>query len=276
MNAGKNYQGDSHTFVVCAYRESPYLEACVRSVLRQTVKSHVCIATSTPNEWIAGIAETYRLPVFVRQKGESRIQQDGIAVDWNFAADCANTPLVTLAHQDDVYEAHYTQCILQVLNRCSHPLLAFTDYYELRNGETVKRNRLLRIKRLLLSPLKLHLFWKSRFVRRRILSLGSAICCPSVTMVKPHLSLPVFENNMKSNIDWQAWEKISRQKGEFAYVDRACLLHRIHAESTTSELLENSARIEEDLKVYRKFWPEPVARLLERFYRKSEESNRLS
>ena len=30
-----------HTFAVCAYKDSPYLEECLRSVTRQTVKSEV-------------------------------------------------------------------------------------------------------------------------------------------------------------------------------------------------------------------------------------------
>lgn len=263
------YQNKDHTFVVCAYKESIYLEECVRSVLGQSVKSEVCIATSTPNQQITGIAKKYGLPVFVNN-GET-----GIAGDWNFAVSCARTPLVTIAHQDDVYCREYAERILEALKLCSHPLIAFTDYWELRGGKTVKKNKLLQIKRFLLFSLKSKIFWKSRFVRRRILSLGSAICCPSVTLVKENLSLPVFENNMKSNIDWQAWEKLSRERGEFAYVDKPSMKHRIHSESTTSELLAQSARKEEDLLMYRKFWPEPVARLIERFYQAGEKSNRL-
>ena len=46
------YQNKDHTFVVCAYKESIYLEECVRSVLGQSVKSEVCIATSTPRLYI--------------------------------------------------------------------------------------------------------------------------------------------------------------------------------------------------------------------------------
>ena len=41
-----------HTFVVLAYKESTYLEDCINSVLNQSVKTNVVIATSTPNEFI--------------------------------------------------------------------------------------------------------------------------------------------------------------------------------------------------------------------------------
>ena len=43
---------DNHTFAVCAYGESPYLTECLDSLLAQTVKSRILIATATPNEFI--------------------------------------------------------------------------------------------------------------------------------------------------------------------------------------------------------------------------------
>ena len=48
-----------HTFVVCAYKESQYLEECIQSVLNQNVKSKVIISTGTPNSYIKEIAEKY-------------------------------------------------------------------------------------------------------------------------------------------------------------------------------------------------------------------------
>ena len=47
----------SHMFVVCAYKESPYLESCIKSVLNQSVKTKVAISTGTPNDYIRKIAE---------------------------------------------------------------------------------------------------------------------------------------------------------------------------------------------------------------------------
>lgn len=107
------------------------------------------------------------------------------------------------------------------------------------------------------------------------MSLGSAICCPSVTLVKQNLSGFKFKNNMKSNIDWQAWEEISKRKGEFAYISHPCMEHRIHQESTTSELLEIDGRREEDLYIFRKFWPEWIAKIIEYFYKNGEKSNQV-
>ena len=188
-------ENKEHTFVVCAYGESPYLEKCIDSLEKQTVKSRILIATSTPNPYIEKIAAVHNLEIRINA-GEK-----GIAGDWNFAYGCADTPYVTLAHQDDVYREEYTEKVVKNLNSCEVPLIAFTDYYEIRDNKTVKENRLLHIKRGMLFPLKWRGFWRSRFVRRRILSIGSAICCPSVTLVKNNINEErVFENNMKSNI----------------------------------------------------------------------------
>lgn len=262
-----NRNNFSHTFVVCAYGESPYLENCILSLLNQKKKTGILLATSTPNEHITGISEKYGIPIYVNH-GEK-----GLAGDWNFACSCADTDLVTLAHQDDCYYENYTEDVLAAANACRHPLIVFTDYNELRNGQTVTSNQLLKIKRLMLTPLKVKVFWKSRFIRRRILSMGSAICCPAVTLVKCNLDGFSFKNNMKSNIDWQAWEEISRKKGEFAYTAKAGMEHRIHEDSTTSELIGENGRREEDLYMFRKFWPAWVAKLIEKVYQNSEKSN---
>ncbi len=263
------YKKEDHSFAVCAYGESPYLEECLRSLAGQTAKSHIFIITSTPNHHISSSAEKYGIPLYIN-KGEK-----GLAGDWNFAYDHAKTPLVTLAHQDDRYYKNYTEDVLAALNACRHPLLVFTDYNERRENRTVVSNHLLKVKRFMLLPMRFHCFWGSRFIRRRILSFGNPVCCPSVTFVKSDLSDFSFRNNMKSNIDWQAWEELSRRQGEFAYVSRPCMEHRIHPDSTTSGLLEAKERKKEDVRILRSFWPEWAAKLIEYFYQKAEKSNEL-
>ena len=37
-------------------------------------------------------------------------------------------------HQDDIYEPAFAKTVLEEVNRHSRPLIAFTDYGELRNG----------------------------------------------------------------------------------------------------------------------------------------------
>ena len=58
-----------HSFAVTAYKQSPYLEACIRSIFDQTAKSAVYISTSTPSEYISNIADKYGLRLCVNPGG---------------------------------------------------------------------------------------------------------------------------------------------------------------------------------------------------------------
>lgn len=258
-----------HTFAICAYKESPFLEECIQSILKQNVKSEVLIATSTPNAYIEDLAKKYDIPLYINT-GEK-----GITQDWNFAYSKADTELITIAHQDDVYLPHYTQDIIEMIKEADKPLIAFSDYGELRDGVPVELNKLLRVKRMLLFPLGFKVFQKSKFARRRSLSLGNAICCPAVTFVKKNVPNPVFQHGFRSNEDWEAWEVISRLDGEFLYSKKVAMYHRIHEGSETSKIIGDNARTTEDLAMFRKFWPEPIAKFIAKIYASSEGSNNL-
>ena len=97
-----------HTFAICAYQDSPYLETCIRSLKRQTAPARIILCTSTPTPFIRGMAEKYRLPYYVRNR-KSDIQED-----WNFACEMAGTRLVTIAHQDDYYHRDYARTVQQL------------------------------------------------------------------------------------------------------------------------------------------------------------------
>lgn len=265
----KVYRNEDHTFAICAYKESKYLEECIRSVMNQRVKSNVLLATSTPNDYIQNMADKYNIPIYIR-KGQSEI-----AADWNFAYKCAKTGLVTITHQDDVYCENYLQDVLTHVNKSKNPLIIFGNYGEIRGNEIITNNRLLKVKKFMLFPLRAELLWKSRLVRRRILSFGSAICCPSVTFVKDNLPETLFRSGYQSDLDWQAWEMISRLKGSFVYCNSVIMLHRIHEESATTKIIADSNRTKEDFDMYCKFWPRWIARTLVRFYVKSQDSNKI-
>ena len=55
-----------HTFVICAYQESPYLEECIQSVLAQKEDGAVLIATATPNDHIQALADRYGLEALLQ------------------------------------------------------------------------------------------------------------------------------------------------------------------------------------------------------------------
>lgn len=254
-----------HTFVVLAYKESKYLPNCIQSLLNQTVSSNIVIATSTDNEYIRKIAAQYHLPIEVNS------DSTGIAGDFDFGLQAGKTEFVTIAHQDDSYEPEYLEEVSR--NMDDETIIAFTDYYEEHPDGVQYENRNLKIKRLMLSPLKMKCLRGNKWVRRRILSLGNPICCPAVTFHKSRVQENIFQSDFRSNMDWKAWELLSRKKGKFVYVARPLMMHRIHEESTTSEVINENKRSDEDYRMMCLFWPAWIAKRLAKVYAKSEENN---
>ena len=162
-----------------------------------------------------------------------------------------------------------------MMEKAKNPIIFFTDYYELRNGKKVHNTGLLKIKRLMLAPLKIKIFQRSKFIRRRILSMGSPICCPSVTFNKERFREPLFKNHFRTNEDWECWEILSRHKGTFVYSSTPLTCHRIHEGSETSAAIAETGRSSEDYEMFRKFWPKFIAKLLVKQYGKSEKYNEL-
>ena len=259
----------NHTFAICAYKESKYLEECIKSLLAQTIKSEIIVATSTPNDYIKNLADKYQIRLFINL-GES-----GITQDWNFAMSNVNTKYATLAHQDDVYEPTYTEKVVDMMESARKPIIGFTDYMEIRNGVKCQDIQMLKIKRLMLAPLKPRLAWASKFIRRRSLSLGDAICCPSVCFCLDNVTRPIFHNKYRSAEDWEAWEKLSKLKGSFVYISEPLVCHRIHEESATTAILADNARVRENYEMFCKFWPKWFAGFINHFYTRSEKSNEL-
>lgn len=257
-----------HTFAVCAYGESPYLDECVASLKDQSVSTSIIICTSTPNDGIRSVADRHQVPLFESEN------PPGIASDWNHAIKRAATPLVTVAHQDDVYEPQYVHRMLRAMSELEKPLLYFTDYGELRQGERVRDSRLLRVKRHALASLRDGRNAASVNVRHRALSLGNPICCPSVTFALCNLPSPVFLDGFKSNLDWEAWSRIAEMEGDFYYDAEILLYHRIHTGSETSALISDDTRTKEDLQMLKRFWPAPLAYLINLAYRHGQASNR--
>ncbi len=256
-----------HTFVVCAYRESPFLEECIQSLLAQTVTSRIILSTSTPNDHIRAIAERYALPLFINE-GEG-----GITGDWNFGVSKVETPFFTIAHQDDVYDPTYAEEILKKAERAKRPILLFTDYFEIRNGERVYKNTLLRIKKLMNIGFRPFPSW--RWARLRVLAMGNSICCPSVTYCKEAYGDFRFDSQFRFACDWDAWDRLARRRGSFLYVRKPLMGHRIHEGSETTKLTADTRRAEEEFLMLRRYWPAFIARRISKYYAKGADSNQL-
>lgn len=260
---------EKHTFVICAYKKSPYLRACIESLKNQTHQSIIKIVTSTPNEYINQIANEFDIQV-IENPGEG-----GITQDWNWAYKQAETSYVTIAHQDDVYFSEYTERMIEYMENTKRPLIYFTDYHELRDGQICKSNQLLKVKRLMLFPLKMKVLQNNKWIRRRILSMGSPICCPSVCFAKKNLPPVIFQNRFRSCEDWEAWEMLSKLKGGFLYDATPLMCHRIHEDSETSAIIGDNKRSDEEYVMYCKFWPKWVAKFLVKIYAVGQKSNQL-
>lgn len=260
---------NNHTFVICAYKESPFLEECILSLMAQKEKSEILMVTSTPNESVTALADKYQIPLYVNE-GEG-----GIAQDWNFGLGKVKTRYATIAHQDDIYEPCYSRKVIAAMEEEQTPIIAFTDYSEIRNGEKVHDVPMLKIKRKMLHPFLWRGAAKSKFIRRRILSMGDPICCPSVCFCLQNIQQPIFRNGYRSCEDWEAWEKLSRLNGSFSYIPYSLMAHRIHENSATTAVIQDNVRTRENYEMYCKFWPPFIAKLINHFYVKSEKSNEL-
>ena len=146
------------TFAICAYKESPYLEECIKSIINQTIKPNIIMTSSTKNKYIEDLAKKYDIPVYFK-KGKSDIQDD-----WNFAVSKCDTELVTVAHQDDKYEPNFLEEILKKYT--SKELMITTNNYYLINEKSVD-DKNLKVKRILKFPLLIPLIGDTRFVRKR-------------------------------------------------------------------------------------------------------------
>lgn len=257
----------THAFVVCAYKENPYLPETIESLKNQTVQSPITVSTSTPSDYLERVCEEHQVPLIInRNLGRA-------GDDWNYAYNSMDADLVTIAHQDDFYEPNYLERILAKYT--SDSSIIFTDYYELRDGKRVDSNSLLNIKRVMNAPLRIGPFNNSQFVKRRMLSLGCAICCPAVTFHKPITGESVFDTKFINSCDYKTWVDLASKPGRFVYIPEKLLGHRIYAESATSLNLENDIRKKEDLEILESLWPSFIAKAINKAYAQSEKSNTL-
>lgn len=255
------------TFVICAYRKSPYLEECIRSCIHQNVQAKVILYTSTPNKYIENLVNKYNLSYYI---GRTK----GIGANWNEALGLVKTKYAVLAHHDDIYLPNYVEELQKFMNRESNPIIFISDYEEFKDGKVVNpRTVNLKIKTRMLWPLQR--FSRSKWLRKRIFSFGSPICCPAVCYNLEKLNVWGFKFNeeMKVSLDWEAWYRMAEMDGSFCFINKALVWHCIHQESATTETIADNTRTREDLLMFEKYWPKFIARFLMRFYVKSQETN---
>jgi hypothetical protein len=232
-----------HSFVILAYHESDDLEDCIKSILKQTVKSNVLIATSTPNDFILELASKYSLGVTINESESNK------GNDYNFALNRVDSELVTIAHQDDLYDRNYTKEILKQYEKNMDATIIFTDNYEINNDKKIKKNKRLRKQRHYLIPLKYAIFNKKKYFKLRALRKNKFICTSSITFVKKNISKEVFPTNLIYDNDWQGLIDLAKNKTKFVYLDKKLVGYRMDNISFDPE------KIEEDKDILKSMYP---------------------
>lgn len=250
-----------HVFAICAYKDSPYLEDCIRSLKGQRTQSPIILCTSTPSLYIQEMARAYGIPVSVRE-GAS-----GIGRDWNFAYHKAQAELVTIAHQDDVYHKDYVTELLRAYEQWPDMTMFTSDYVMIKNGKLVKDDGMLWIKRLLRLPLRFHRLCGRRLIKQLPLMLGNSICCPASSYNKKLLGEPLFPENYDFALDWENLRRLALRPGRLICRERPLLYYRVHEGAATKECIVNHKRAREEEEMFCRFWPGWMAKALMLPYR---------
>ncbi|WP_162301379.1 glycosyltransferase family 2 protein [Cognatilysobacter segetis] len=256
--------GPQHTFVVPAYGRSPHLEACLQSLAGQTAPGRVVVATSTPFDGLDATCRAFGARLVVHGPN------GGIGRDWNAALDAAETPLVTIAHQDDVYDARFVAALLDAHSRAPGSAMYFCDAGEIsESGERRASGSNARVKRLMVALAFLgRRSIAGPLARRMLFGFGNPVVCPAVSINRAVAPGFRFREDLRTNMDWLAWLDLSAA-GRVTRVPGQLMDHRVHTSSETARCLDDGSRAREDLMVFRALWPEPVAVLLGRLYRRS-------
>lgn len=255
------------TIVIRAFGDCPYLEESVKSLLTQSIKARVVIATSTPSEFITSIANKYGLIVYVNvNKQETR--------DFRFAYNIVETDYAALAHQDDIYNEYYIEKMMRSARKNPENIIVFCDYNELKDNRIVSSNKVLFVKRLILSTF--YLFndcISSKVLKKYLLAFGNPICFPTVMYHKSIIENPNDTLRDDLRFDWNLLLNLSQVEGGFVYCRDRLLLRRIHEESVTSKMIGSNSLREKNTIMFKKFWPSWLVRVIMIFYIIAEKSN---
>lgn len=259
-----------HVFAVSAFNKSPYLEECLISLKNQLEKDEVIICTSTPNEFISGLAKKYDFKLFSRD-GESSLKDD-----WNFCIECAvnylKANLVTVAHQDDIYLKNYGTILKRAIKLYPDMSLFCARYETIDKNGHKKGGRAEKVKRILRLGLRLRKIADLRLIKRSALIFGNAICCPSCTYNIQLTGLPLFKDNDRFVIDWKTLLRLSEMPGRFVCSESILLKYRIHEDTQTKKTIIDHTRENEEIEVFQDIWPKPIARFFSFVMRLSYDS----
>ena len=256
----------NHMWVITAHGNSPFLEECICSIKKQRLSTPVAISTATENEHILSLGKKYSIPVYVKAG------KDELRENWNYAYNLANTEWVTLAHQDDIYEDTYTEELYHYTQSEKNALIFFCEY-EPFGGASLGARRNRDIQCIIKWPLRIKSFSSISLFKKLTVSLGNAICCPSVSYNKEMLGKDIFlygdDDKIKNNVDWELFIILTKKIGKFLYSPKRLCRYRIHDGQTTDEYMRSSVREIEDRYCFGQMWPKIVVDILMHFYKRA-------
>ena len=232
-----------HTFVILAYQESDDLEECIKSVLKQSVKSNVLIATSTPNDYIMDLASEYSIGVMINKEKSNK------GNDYNFSLNTMDSELLTIAHQDDLYNRNYTKEIIKKYKENKDATIIFTDNYEINGDKKILKSKRLIRKRHFLLPLKYKFFQNKKYFKIRSLRKEKFICTSSITFIKKNIKENLFPTNLIYDNDWKALIDLAKENTRFVYLDKKLVGYRLNDDK------KNTEKIKEDKEILKSLYP---------------------
>ena len=269
----------THAFVICAYKKSPYLESCIQSLMRQTVKSDVIMVTATPSQYLTKLCRAYKIPLFIRE-GEPEIGED-----WRFGWQQAGKDhsLVTIAHQDDIYHKNYAKELLRQYEAHPDMTVFCTDYVILKtkeermadgtlypvHTEVVSGDKGRFIKKILRFPLRFSFLAHKGWVKRSVLLFGNPICCPSCTYNYDRIGDMMFRSEFSFALDWDNLYELAKRPGRFLCAERPLMAYRVHHGATTKQCIGDNRREMDEIAMFEKLWPRWMAKFLLHFYKKA-------
>lgn len=249
-----------HSFVIPAYKDSVYLEDCVKSLINQSYPSSIHITTSTPSINIELIAKKYQLSYHVSNAPSS------ISGDWNFALSCATTQFVTIAHQDDIYHPNYSKLVIEQIKKNISAQIIFTNYSDLIQSSERKWSTNSVIKAILLWPFMFSNKVSHKLFKKSCLVFGDPICCPSVVYNLKKIEGFSFSKKFDCVLDWAAWWELAQKNGSFVYIKKKLLYHRIHLNSETTNQINTGGRQIEEKKMLTKIWGSFFGSIIAKIY----------
>lgn len=255
-----------HTFAICAYKESPYLEQCIRSLQNQSYPSKIILCTSTPNVYIENLANTYNIEIFIHKNST------GIASDWNFAYRNARTKWVTIAHQDDIYRKNYTKTLLFYKAKYPDISVFSSSSITIKKGRLMEWGKIEIIKKILRLPLVIPSLNHFTQVKLMGLRFGNPIICPSCAYNKDLCGEEIFSSDFSFVLDWETLIRLAKKKGRFIVYEKPLIFYRVHDGSETKAAILDQRRMKEEAILFHRLLPKKIANWVKKAYRSSYEA----